>query len=116
MVYAMGHAIQGCQRRLGACLGAALLLCGLGTAVPAAAADPGSGNRIYFARCVGCHGVGGKSINPEAPSLAGSDKVLQPDVMLLTRIKTGRNRCPPFLGILSDKEILDLVSYMRTLH
>ena len=102
--------------RSGACLAAALVWWGVGTATTAVAADAAAGNRVYFVRCVGCHGMGGKSIDPDAPSLVGGDKLAQADVALVMRIKTGKNRCPPFLGILHDREILDLVAYLRTLH
>jgi cytochrome c6 len=102
--------------RKGVRVAAALLLACTAIGASAAPGDPGSGNRAYFSRCIGCHGVGGKSVNPNAPNLVGNERLLQPEVALLMRIKTGKNQCPPFLGIMSDQEIRDLIAYLRTLH
>ncbi len=94
---------------------AGLLLAGLVMSTPSFAADRGNGTRVYQTRCAGCHGVDGKAINPSAPSFAGTNKPMQPDMALLTRIKSGKKQCPPFFGLLTDKDILDVISYIRTL-
>ena len=94
---------------------AGLLLAGLVMNAPSFAADLGNGTRVYQTRCAGCHGVDGKAINPSAPSFSGTNKPMQPDMALLTRIKTGKKQCPPFFGLLTDKEILDVISYIRVL-
>jgi cytochrome c6 len=101
--------------RIGALAAAALMLVCASTVASAVGSDPASGSRHYFSRCIGCHGVGGKSVNPNAPNLVASERLLQPEVALLMRIKTGKNQCPPFLGIMTDQEIRDLIAYLRTL-
>lgn len=81
----------------------------------ASAADAANGNRIYLTHCMGCHGIGGKAVLPQAPSFARGERLMQPDITLLQSIKTGKNAMPPFMGILRDQEILDVIAYLRTL-
>ena len=52
---------------------------------------------------------------PGTPSFAQSEGLLQPDLMLLATIKSGRNIVPAFQGVLSDRDILDVIAYLRTL-
>ena len=92
-------------------LGAALIL----SVLAAYAADINSGNRIYQMHCASCHGPKGISIIPGAPNLARGEGLMQPDTMLLTTLRTGRGAMPGYLGILTDREILDVVAYSRTL-
>lgn len=94
---------------------AGLILAALVMSAPGLAADVGNGTRVYQTRCGGCHGVDGKAINPSAPSFSGTNKPMQPDMALLTRIKSGKKQCPPFFGLLTDKDILDVIAYIRIL-
>lgn len=80
-----------------------------------AAADPGNGQRLYLAHCAGCHGEKGVSIMPQAPNFANAERLDQPDHVLVDRIRSGGGAMPPFLGILNDREMLDVVGYIRTL-
>ena len=82
---------------------------------PAAAGDIANGSRLYGTFCVSCHGVGGKSVLPGAPNFSRGEALAKPDPILLASIKTGRVTMPAFSGVLSDREILDLISYLRTL-
>lgn len=82
---------------------------------PAIAADPGNGQRLYLSHCAGCHGQAGLSTMPNAPNLARSERLNQPDPVLVDKIRSGINAMPPFLGILKDDQIYDVVSYVRTL-
>lgn len=85
--------------------------------VPLAAqsADMMNGQRIFTAHCAGCHGMTGIPVMPTAPTFARGERLMQPDVMLLQSIRMGRNAMPGFMGLLSDREILDVISYLRTL-
>lgn len=98
-------------RRASASLGVCLAL----AAGAAGAADLINGNRIYQMRCVGCHGIDGKAINPAAPSFILGERLSQPDMALMLSLKTGKTKCPPFFGVLKDQEILDALTYARTL-
>lgn len=87
------------------------------TMFPAAswAMDLGNGKRLYDVHCAGCHGINGHSIVPSAPNLSRGEKMFRPDFDLVNILKTGTANHPPFLGLMSEKEMLDVVGYARTL-
>jgi len=79
------------------------------------AADIVNGKKLYAQHCVICHGEDGVNVMPDAPNFANSEKLLRPDVFILTSIKEGINAMPAFQGVLKDQDILDVISYLRTL-
>lgn len=79
------------------------------------AADIDKGKVLYLAHCAGCHGEKGFSIMPQAPNFALGESLAQPDPVLIDAIRSGSDNRPPFIGILNDREILDVISYVRTL-
>lgn len=81
----------------------------------AQAIDLGRGQRLYNLHCASCHGVTGLPVLPDVPSFAMRERLDQPDVMLMRSVKTGKNIMPPFLGLLKDPEIFDILQYIRTL-
>jgi len=83
--------------------------------VPVRAADTNKGAQLYGLHCLGCHGRTGMSVMPGAPNLARGEGLMQPDLALLASIKTGKNAMPGYMGILKDRDILDVIAYMRTL-
>jgi len=93
----------------------ALLLLALGSG-NSYAADPAKGGKIYAMQCASCHGATGKSVMPGAPNFASGERLMQPDALLLTAIKSGKNAMPAYQGILSDSDILDVIAFLRTLH
>ena len=68
----------------------------------------------YDRYCAACHGFNGMSVAPDVPHLRMNQGLLQPDMQILTRLKTGGPRKPPMVGIMSDQELLDVISYTRT--
>ena len=84
-------------------------------AAPGNAADASKGGQIYAMHCIGCHGRSGVSVMPGAPNLARGEGMMQPDVILLALIRTGKNAMPGYAGILKDTDILDVIAYLRTL-
>ena len=82
---------------------------------PGAANDRNNGRVIYEMHCVGCHGEGGRSVDPTVPSFANGDALFMMDSELLDRIRQGNQTMPAFRGLLSDQEIRDVISYLRTL-
>ena len=82
---------------------------------PARAADVIKGGQVYTRHCAACHGPNGISVMPGAPHLARGERLMQPDLALLGSLKSGKNAMPAYLGILSDREILDVIAYSRTL-
>lgn len=87
----------------------------LAAAQTAAAGDIRNGARIYQNHCAMCHGAGGRAVMPDAPSFARGERLLQPDGVLLTSIRGGKRAMPAFAGLLSDRQILDVVAYLRTM-
>jgi len=83
--------------------------------VPVGAADVIKGAQIYAKHCASCHGPGGISVMPGAPHLARGERMMQPDLALLSSLKTGKNAMPAYIGILADRDILDVIAYSRTL-
>lgn len=82
---------------------------------PVHAADVIKGAQVYARHCAACHGPNGISVMPGAPHLARGERLMQPDLTLLTALKSGKNAMPAYLGILTDREILDVIAYSRTL-
>ena len=96
-------------RTAGAALAAAAL-CGA-----ASAADVFEGRKLYTTYCASCHGPAGVAVMPGTPSFARGDRLMQPDAGLLASIRAGRNAMPAFAGVLRDREILDVIAYLRTM-
>lgn len=88
----------------------------LALAVPAAqAGNMMHGQQLYNMHCAACHGMRGEGVLPDAPKFRLGERLEQPDMMLLQSVRTGKNKMPPFFGILKDPDILDILSYVRTL-
>lgn len=79
-------------------------------------ADNNKGRQLYAANCAICHGQTGRSVMPGAPSFDRGDGMLRPDFTLLASIRSGKNAMPAFQGILADRDIMDVIAYLRTLH
>lgn len=82
---------------------------------PIHAADVLHGAELYQRQCVQCHGARGKPVLPAAPDLSRPTALLKPDLALLASIRAGRGAMPAYLGLLRDREILDIVAHLRTL-
>lgn len=96
-------------RTAGAALAAAVLC------APASAADVFEGRKLYATYCASCHGPTGVAVMPGTPSFARGDGLMQPDAALLASIRAGRNAMPAFAGVLRDREIADVIAYLRTM-
>jgi cytochrome c6 len=98
-------------------MGLVRLLAALGAAaaLPAHAGDVFKGREVYVKQCQICHGVNGVAMMAGVPDLSRGEGMMQPDPMLLSSIKTGVSAMPGYIGILTDHEILDVITYMRTL-
>lgn len=80
---------------------------------PALAAGVDNGQQLYLTHCAGCHGIDGISAIPEAKNFSRANFLAQPDQDLIDIISSGRNTMPAYLGILNDREILDIINYLR---
>ena len=85
---------------------------------PMAAAE--SGADLYKSKCQGCHGPGGVPSAGMAKSM-GMKPLGEPDVQamsdtdLTATIENGKGKMKGFKGTLSDAQVKELVSYIRTL-
>lgn len=80
------------------------------------AADTNKGGKLYAAHCISCHGGPGVSAAPGSPSFERGQNLLRPDFTLLGAIRAGKNAMPAYQGMLTNRDILDIIAYMRTLH
>jgi cytochrome c6 len=81
----------------------------------ATAADIGKGGSLYSTHCAMCHGPDGRPVMPGAPNFRRMDALMRPDMQILSSVRNGKGAMPGFFGILRDREILDVVAYLRTL-
>ena len=92
-----------------------LTLAAFGVAPPIHAADVSQGAQLYAMHCTSCHGRSGVPVMPGSPNFARSEGLMRPDLALVASIRTGKNAMPGYVGILKDREILDVIAYIRTL-
>lgn len=93
-------------------------------AAPAADAAPdlANGKKVYADKCLRCHGAGGKGDGPRAETLekkpadyTDKKKMSQfTDVQLKQVILEGKQPMPAYKGKVSDKELEDVLAYVRT--
>ncbi|MGE5493585.1 MAG: c-type cytochrome [Actinomycetota bacterium] len=91
---------------------------GLALALPAQWAQAGNimhGQQLFNTHCSVCHGMRGEGVMPDAPKFRTGERLDQPDMMLMQSVKNGKNKMPSFFGVLKDTDILDILSYVRTL-
>lgn len=81
----------------------------------ATAGDPVKGKNIYDNRCAGCHGVKGLPHVPDVPNFSVGEGIMKPDQEIIQVVKKGKTVMPGFEGVLKEDEILDVISYIRTL-
>ena len=91
---------------------AAAWLCAAG---PVSAADPGKGGALYAVHCGSCHGARGEPVWPGAPDFRRPGLLLKPDSQMLVMLRRGRGVMPGYLGVMKDRELLDVVAFLRTL-
>lgn len=80
------------------------------------AASTVEGQQHYQRNCVTCHGTNGNSMMANAPSFKQGQGLFKSDFALVDHLKRGKNACPSFMGILREREMFDVVAYIRTLY
>lgn len=90
-------------------------LVGFFLASPVWAVDLLAGQRLYNVHCASCHGVTGIPVTPETPNLAMREGMAQPDMVLMQTLKVGKKAMPPYFGLLKDQDLLNVISYIRTM-
>ena len=98
-----------------ALVGLALIL-----AIPTLAFAQGSGADIFKAKCAMCHGADGSASTGMGKTM-GLKPLSDPEVQkmsdadLTALVTNGKGKMPAYKGKLTDAQITDLVSYIRTL-
>jgi mono/diheme cytochrome c family protein len=97
---------------------AAMILLAASIAAPAFAQSAGADT--YKAKCAMCHGPDGTASVPmgkmyKIPSFKDPDQVKASDAALAAITKDGKGKMPSYNGKLTDAQIKEVVSYIRTL-
>lgn len=79
-----------------------------------------AGADTYKSKCAMCHGPDGTAATPmgkmmKIPSFKDPDVVKQSDAALIATTKDGKGKMPAYNGKLTDAQIKDVVSFIRTL-
>jgi len=83
--------------------------------------DPlAQGKRLFTKHCAGCHGAEGKGdgyklLGPDPANLTAPATRKKSDRALLTTIHEGKPNMPSWKGLLSDRDIKNVLAYIRTL-
>jgi cytochrome c6 len=80
------------------------------------AADTQNGARLYAQYCLSCHGVNGRGSAAGVPDFSRSNALFASDGALFGNIRAGRGAMPGFLGILRERDLFDVIAYLRTLN
>jgi mono/diheme cytochrome c family protein len=97
---------------------ALLILLGISLATPGFAQQ--SGEATYKAKCSMCHGTDGLGQTPAGKAMKANSFKSDADVKAsdadLTKItKEGKGKMPAYAGKLTDDQIQEVVTYIRTL-
>ena len=85
-------------------------------AVAAEAGDSAAGRRIYQSICAACHGPEGHNWERHIPRFADGERLDKDDAALMRSVRDGvGDRMPPWGGFLDDRQIADVIAYIRTL-
>ncbi len=87
----------------------------VGAAASASAGNVFEGRSVYESHCLQCHGTDGNAVLPNAPNFMRGERLNQPDSVLLQSIRDGKAVMPAFDKILGREDLLNVISYIRTL-
>lgn len=96
---------------------AALIVAALTAAssIVARAGDTVRGAEFYRRHCVACHGADGRPTLPTATDFSRPTSLLKPDLALLESVRRGKGAMPAYDGLLRERDILDVIAYLRML-
>ena len=94
---------------------AAALIVLAASAAPSQAADTVRGGQLYAMHCANCHGPAGQGIFPGTPKMNRGERMMQSDLALLETLRRGKNAMPGYYGVMRDRDLLDVIAYVRTL-
>ena len=82
----------------------------------ACAADVRRGAALYATHCASCHGANGVPVMPGSPNFRRLETLMRPDAQLMTAIRNGKGAMPAYFGILRERDLQDVVVFLRTLN
>lgn len=82
---------------------------------PAYAADTQNGAKVYAQHCLSCHGPNGRGSAPGVPDFSRGNVLFRSDGAIFASIKAGKGAMPGYLGILRERDLFDVIAYLRTL-
>jgi cytochrome c6 len=96
----------------------AIILLAASVAGPAFAQAPVAD--VYKAKCASCHGADGLAATPVGKSMKvlsfkAPEMVKASDARFIAATKNGKGKMPGYAGKLTDTQIKDVISYVRTL-
>ena len=97
-----------------AALGLFAAACSEGGGAPSS--PQGRARQLYERNCAACHGPSGEGRQLgtlSVPSLREGRAVTDPDARVLTQMRDGGNGMPPFKATFDDRQIQDLVRFIR---
>jgi mono/diheme cytochrome c family protein len=97
---------------------ACMLVLAASIAGPAFAQAPGADT--YKAKCAMCHGADGLAATPMAKNLKmlsfkDASMIKATDAQFIASTKNGKGKMPAYTGKLTDAQIKDVISFIRTL-
>jgi len=81
------------------------------SATGASAGNMDNGKKLFELRCVQCHQPGQEITTLQTTSMR--DSLMQPDSVLRGKILSGINAMPGYYGLLNEREIANILLYMR---
>lgn len=89
-------------------------------AVATVAYAQSSGADTYKAKCAQCHGADGAGATPagkamKTPSFSSPEALKMSDADMIAMTKAGKGKMPAYSGKLTDAQIKDVVTYVKTL-
>src|SRR3569833_713610 len=103
------------RKQSGRAAAVVLAMFGAGWTGAALAAGPKHGGENNGEQCINCHGQRGKPNMPGFPYFSRGERLMQSDNDQNKTISRGKGMMPAYQGLLSEKDIFDVVAYLRTL-
>ena len=108
------------MKTIGVIVSTALILTVVTAGSLLAAGDPAAGKEVFTKKCASCHGAAGegkdtiaKMMKVEMRNLGSKEVQAKSDAALSKNIKEGNGKMKPMT--VTDKELQDVVAYLRTL-